>query len=99
MVMLSATGQDIVVSDERFEIGRNFGTKIWNAARFMLMHTGEALPAFDDASFDAAALRADDRQILAKLAVGNLLFGGHPRPDHILLEEQDRDKGPDNVDQ
>ena len=67
MVMLSATGQDVFVSDDRFEIGRNFGTKIWNAARFMLMHTGDELPAFGDPAFDASALRADDRQILAKL--------------------------------
>jgi valyl-tRNA synthetase len=36
--MLTATGQDVYVSKEKFEVGRNFGTKIWNAARFMQMH-------------------------------------------------------------
>jgi valyl-tRNA synthetase len=34
-MMLTATGQDVYVSREKFEIGRNFGTKMWNAARFM----------------------------------------------------------------
>ncbi len=33
------------LSDEKFEIGRNFGTKIWNAARFMQMHAGDGPPA------------------------------------------------------
>ncbi len=44
LIMLTATGQDVYVSKEKFEIGRNFGTKIWNAARFMQMHqTAEPL--------------------------------------------------------
>jgi valyl-tRNA synthetase len=38
LIMLTATGQDVYVSKEKFEVGRNFGTKIWNAARFMQMH-------------------------------------------------------------
>jgi valyl-tRNA synthetase len=28
----------VYVSEEKFEVGRNFGTKIWNAARFIQMH-------------------------------------------------------------
>lgn len=31
-------GQDIKISDERFEYGRNFANKIWNASRFVLMN-------------------------------------------------------------
>jgi len=31
-------GQDIKLSDERFEYGRNFANKIWNASRFVLMN-------------------------------------------------------------
>ncbi len=31
-------GQDIIFSEKRIEIGRNFATKIWNAARFLLMN-------------------------------------------------------------
>ena len=31
-------GQDIKLSNERFEYGRNFANKIWNASRFVLMN-------------------------------------------------------------
>lgn len=31
-------GQDIKISDEKFEFGRNFANKIWNASRFVLMN-------------------------------------------------------------
>jgi len=41
LMMITATGQDIYLSNDKFEIGRNFGTKMWNAARFMKMHMGE----------------------------------------------------------
>ncbi len=67
LMMLSATGTDVQLSDEKFEIGRNFGTKLWNAARFMQMH-GEASPAdFAEPHLNPALLSADDQHILAKL--------------------------------
>jgi len=34
-------GQDIKLSDERFEYGRNFANKIWNASRFVLMNLSD----------------------------------------------------------
>jgi len=37
LIMLTATGQDVYLSDDKFEIGRNFLTKLWNAARFIRM--------------------------------------------------------------
>ncbi len=36
MIMLSA--QDVYLSREKFEVGRNFTNKIWNAARFVLIN-------------------------------------------------------------
>jgi len=33
------SGQDIYVSKDKFEIGRNFANKVWNASRLVLMHT------------------------------------------------------------
>ncbi len=36
MIMLSA--QDVYLSREKFEVGRNFANKIWNASRFVLMN-------------------------------------------------------------
>ncbi|MCK5675992.1 MAG: class I tRNA ligase family protein, partial [Verrucomicrobia bacterium] len=64
-LMITATGQDVYISDEKFEIGRNFGTKIWNAARFMEMHS----EGFDvkELSFNEADLTPDDQHLLAKL--------------------------------
>jgi len=38
VVMLSSEGQDINLSKNHFEMGRNFSNKIWNAYRFLNMH-------------------------------------------------------------
>ena len=67
LIALTATGQDVYISKEKFELGRNFGTKIWNAARFLQMHTGEAACDVIHPCFDPALLNADDQHILAQL--------------------------------
>jgi valyl-tRNA synthetase len=71
LMLITSTGMDVFVNMEKFEIGRNFATKIWNAARFMKMHM-EKLPDADwralaagDFALDAALLRDDDRHMLA----------------------------------
>ena len=67
LMMLTATGQDVYISDEKFEIGRNFGTKIWNAARFIALH-GETPPeGYAEPKLDPARLTSDDRHLLARL--------------------------------
>ncbi len=38
------SGQDIFISKDKFEIGRNFANKIWNAARFILMNMDSVNP-------------------------------------------------------
>ncbi len=38
LISITAGGQDVFLSKERFEQGRNFANKIWNAARFVLMN-------------------------------------------------------------
>ncbi len=69
LMMLTATGQDVYIKKEKFEVGRNFGTKIWNAARFIQMNSPEGVPAdFADPALDPALLRADDLHILARLS-------------------------------
>jgi valyl-tRNA synthetase len=35
--VLTTEGQDIKLAPSRFEMGRNFANKLWNAARFLLM--------------------------------------------------------------
>lgn len=56
-------GQDIKISDERFEYGRNFANKIWNASRFVLMN----LEGVDDKEIDLSTLTIADKWILDKL--------------------------------
>lgn len=56
-------GQDIKVSEERFEYGRNFANKIWNASRFVLMN----LEGVDDKPIDYANLTIIDKWILHEL--------------------------------
>ncbi|MBI4846823.1 MAG: valine--tRNA ligase [Candidatus Omnitrophica bacterium] len=38
LVSNTAIGQDVFLSKEKFEFGRNFCNKIWNASRFILMN-------------------------------------------------------------
>lgn len=63
-------GQDILFSEERVELGRNFCNKLWNACRFRQM----AGSAADNSSIEAIAARIDtsrldanDHAILANL--------------------------------
>ncbi len=56
-------GQDIKISDERFEYGRNFANKIWNASRFVMMN----LEGVDNKPVDKSALTIADKWILNKL--------------------------------
>ncbi|MDR0994323.1 MAG: valine--tRNA ligase [Verrucomicrobiota bacterium] len=67
LIALTATGQDVYISKEKFELGRNFGTKIWNAARFMQTHSDGPPANMKDPQFQADLLTADDQHILARL--------------------------------
>jgi len=72
LMMITSMGQDVYVDRSKFEIGRNFGTKIWNAARFLGMHMEKA-PNLDPhalaqqpLTLDPALLTDDDRHLLAR---------------------------------
>ena len=49
------SGQDLFISKEKFEIGRNFANKIWNASRLILMRVNTV-----DPDFDLKSIPADD---------------------------------------
>jgi len=51
------------VLSERFEVGRNFVNKLWNAARFALMR----MDGFEPRPVSDSDLRAEDRWILSRL--------------------------------
>ena len=38
IISITAEGQDVYASKEKFEVGRNFANKIWNASRYALMN-------------------------------------------------------------
>ncbi len=44
LLRLASKGQDIRFSEERVPEARNFGNKLWNAARFVLLNTAEEAP-------------------------------------------------------
>ena len=73
LIMLTATGQDVYISSDKFELGRNFGTKLWNAARFMRMHEIDGEPPSNagregvQPAFDPELMTADDQHILVRL--------------------------------
>jgi valyl-tRNA synthetase len=83
LMMITSTGQDVYVNADKFEIGRNFGTKIWNAARFMKLHMEKA-PDLDWHSLahsrpqlDPARLTDDDRHLLATCDAAVRTLTGH----------------------
>ena len=57
-------GQDIKISDEKFEFGRNFANKIWNASRFVLMNLTKSA---DELKLDLNNLSIADKWILNEL--------------------------------
>ena len=63
IALITSLDCDTKVNKEKFEIGRNFATKIWNAARFMEMNR-EVMPQDGLAAIGGAALSADEKHIL-----------------------------------
>ncbi len=66
LVMLTTEGQDVKLSPKKFEMGRNFTNKIWNAARFALMRMPEGLDTSRPVREESLAVC--DRWILTRLA-------------------------------
>jgi valyl-tRNA synthetase len=65
----AAPGTDIYLNpddlEESFAPGRNFANKVWNIARFSLMHLEDEVPALEDVE---GSLELEDRWILSRLA-------------------------------
>ncbi|MEE9200034.1 MAG: valine--tRNA ligase [Candidatus Brocadiales bacterium] len=71
LLLLTTEGQDIKLSESKFEMGRNFTNKVWNATRFILMNLEGQTPPPLSATKDAA-LSFEDKWILSRL---NLAIG------------------------
>jgi valyl-tRNA synthetase len=63
LMRISPSGQDIRFDEKQIEEGRNFATKLWNAARFRQMHgSSDPAPKIDNASLSIYAV-----ELLARL--------------------------------
>ena len=76
MAILSGT-RDIKLSKQRIEGYRNFGTKLWNAARFSQMNEARRVEGFDPASVDQTINRWIRGELTkAERAVSEAIEGG-----------------------
>ncbi|KPK88520.1 valine--tRNA ligase, partial [bacterium SM23_31] len=67
LIALSTEGQDIKLSRQKFEMGRNFANKIWNAYRFLKMKESEVTPHGSDVTESGTIEDLSDRWILSRL--------------------------------
>ncbi len=76
MAILSGT-RDIKLSKQRIEGYRNFGTKLWNAARFSQMNEARRVDGFDPATVDQTINRWIRGELTkAERAVSQAIEGG-----------------------
>lgn len=68
MISITAQGQDVFLSPQKFEIGRNFANKLWNASRLVLLNLKEAAVKGKSLSQTASdpTLTLADRWILSR---------------------------------
>jgi valyl-tRNA synthetase len=64
LMRIAPTGQDIRFEEKQVEEGRNFATKLWNAARLRQMHGGQT-----EGEINPQLLSSDDKWILLRLDV------------------------------
>jgi len=65
LVFLTSEGQDVKLAPTKFEMGRNFANKVWNAARYAVTRLAESPPEAPPRDTDLAL---SDRWILSRLA-------------------------------
>ncbi|MDD4907467.1 MAG: valine--tRNA ligase [Candidatus Omnitrophica bacterium] len=67
IISITAQGTDVYLSREKFEMGRNFANKIWNASRFVLMNLDDKQTSVDLCEyFKKEDLNIADRWILSR---------------------------------
>ncbi len=65
LIILCAQGQDIKLDPTKFEMGRNFANKIWNAFRFLSMNSEEGQDYKEELEIDRESLV--DRWMMARI--------------------------------
>jgi len=67
LIQQAGMGQDMRFSDSRVENTRNFGNKIWNISRFVLMNLKECDTQDTQCTIDQSKLNLEDKWILSRL--------------------------------
>src|SRR5205814_294714 len=68
LMRIAPSGQDIRFDEKQIEEGRNFATKLWNAARFRQMHGPSAAePKIDNAKLSRSEEHTSELQSLRHL--------------------------------
>jgi len=68
IISITSQGQDVFLSENKFELGRNFANKLWNASRFILMNLKEEDIKVDlCVFFKESDLALPERWILSRL--------------------------------
>jgi valyl-tRNA synthetase len=65
MIMITASGADVYLGKDTFDIGRNFANKLWNASRFLLSNIETPVSFAQLPSMDKC--KAEDKWLLSKL--------------------------------
>ena len=68
LIAFAAQGREIKLDEDRIEGYRFFINKLWNAARFALMHVSDCEPSITDVSEKAAELPLVHRWVLSRTA-------------------------------
>ncbi len=64
------SGQDIFISKDKFEIGRNFANKVWNASRLILMHIDLSnLKRSESGANYLSGIKIEDKDLVTKWIV------------------------------
>jgi len=64
IISITSQGQDVFLSREKFEFGRNFANKLWNASRYVLMNLEDG---FTPSAIDLEACSMADKWIIGCL--------------------------------
>jgi valyl-tRNA synthetase len=88
LMTLTTEGQDIKLSPVKFESGRNFANKLWNAVRFVHPHLEEAIGnAGTREALRPAELHLADRWILGRLDETIRLVTDNLEPANLKFSE------------
>jgi len=81
IISITAQGQDVFLSESKFELGRNFANKLWNASRFILMNLKE-----DEVDADLCVFFKDKKLPLPQKWILSRLYSTIKRVEKCLDE-------------